>query len=88
MIGSIYEFLPFGIAGGAAIYYGFKSGFRPWILIALFSAGMVVLANNNLSFERGLIKGAEQDVLTYVGKLALIVVYVSSVQLQLPLKPP
>jgi|TARA_B100001964_G_C14255780_1_gene612374 uncharacterized protein (TIGR03663 family) len=86
MVGTIYEFLPFGVAVATAIYYGFKSGIRPWILLALVTAGMVVLANNSLSFERGIIKDVEQDVLTYVGKVALIVVYGSFIALPFTLK--
>ncbi len=85
-IASIYEFLPFGVAGAAGIYYGFKSGFRPWIFVALIAVAMVVLANDTLSFERGLVKGEEQDVLSYVGKLALIVVYGSAVAIPFVLR--
>ena len=74
-IGAIYEFLPFVIAGSAAVYYGFRSGIRPWILLALASAGMIVLADSSISFERGIVQSEEQDVLTYAGKFALLVVY-------------
>ena len=76
-LGAIYEFMPFAVAGAATVYYGFKSGFRPLLLILLVVAGMVVLANESLSFERGIVQGSEQDVSTIVGKLALLVVYAS-----------
>lgn len=85
-IGAIYEFLPFGIATVAAVYYGFRSGLRPWIFIALIAVAIVILSNNSLSFERGLIKGAEQDVLTYVGKFALLALYGSFVALPFTLR--
>jgi len=80
-IGTIYEFMPFAVATSAALYYGFKSGLRPWIFIALISGAMLVLANDSLSFEKVLINSAEQDVLTYVGQLALLTVYGSAIAL-------
>ena len=85
-IGTIYEFMPFAVATGAALYYGFKSGLRPWIFIALIAGAMLVLANDTLSFEKGLIKRAEQDVLTYVGQLALLTVYGSAIALTLVIR--
>lgn len=86
MISSVYEFLPFGVAGAAAIFYVFKSGIRPWLLLALITAATIVLANSSLSFERGMIKGTEQDVLTYVGKLSLLIVYAAAVAIPFTLK--
>jgi len=86
MIGSVYEFLPFGVGAMALLFYGLKSGIRPWILLITAAAGMAVLANTSLSFERGMIKGTEHDVLTYVGKLALLVVYGSFAAIPFTLK--
>jgi uncharacterized protein (TIGR03663 family) len=86
MISSVYEFLPFGIAIAGAIFYGFKSGIRPWLLLAIIAAATLVLSNNSLSFERGVIKGTEQDVLSYVGQLALIVVYGAAIAIPFTLK--
>ncbi|MBN4064219.1 TIGR03663 family protein [Dehalococcoides mccartyi] len=74
-VSAIYEFLPFGIAVAAAVYYGFKSGIRPWIFLSIIAAAMVILGNSTLSFERGMVGDTEQDVLTYVGKIALLVLY-------------
>jgi uncharacterized protein (TIGR03663 family) len=85
-LSAIYEFLPFAIGGAAAIYYGFKSGFRPWVLILLIAAGMAILANGDLSFERGIVQGTEQDVSTIVGKLALLVVYGSAIAIPFVLR--
>lgn len=85
-IGTIYEFLQFIVAVSAAFYYGFRSGIRPWIFIALIAAGMVVLSNASLSFEAQIVKDAERDVLTYVGKLALLVVYASAAAIPFVLK--
>ena len=86
MLGSVYEFLPFAIAGTAIVYYGFRSGFRPLINIALITLGFTLLANDNISFQNGLIKGEERDVLTYVGQLSLLVVYGSFIALPFVLK--
>jgi uncharacterized protein (TIGR03663 family) len=80
-IGAIYEFLPFAVAGAGVIYYGFRSGIAPWLLMALAIAGFVVLANNDLSFQRGMVQGVEEDVLTYTGKAALLVIYASFIAL-------
>jgi len=85
-ISSIYEFLPFGVAAASMIYYGFKSGIRPWIFVAIIAASMVVLANDSLSFERGVINGSEQDVLTYVGKISLLFVYGAAITIPFTLK--
>ena len=85
-IGAIYEFLPFMVAVFAVIYYGFRSGIRPWILLALIAASMSVLANAPLSFERGFVQESEQDVLTLVGKAALLVVYLSAIATPFVLK--
>tara|TARA_B100000809_G_scaffold84809_1_gene83313 strand:- start:1581 stop:3947 length:2367 start_codon:yes stop_codon:yes gene_type:complete len=85
-LSAIYEFLPFAFGGAAAIYYGFKSGFRPWVLILLIAAGMAILANGDLSFERGIVQGTEQDVSTIVGKLALLVVYGSAIAIPFVLR--
>ena len=85
-IGSIYEFLPFAVAVSAGIYYSFRSGYKPWIFVGLIAAAMVVLADSSLSFERGIIQGEEEDVLSYVGKFALIVVYGSAVAIPFSLK--
>ena len=85
-IGAIYEFMPFAVATGAALYYGFKSGLRPWIFIVLIAGAMVVLANDALSFEKGLVQGAEQDVLSYIGQLALLTVYSSAIALTLVIR--
>ena len=85
-IGAIYEFLPFIVAVTALFYYVFKSGIRPWILIALVALGMVALANNSASFEKDLVRDAEQDVLTYIGNLALLVVYGSFAAIPFVLK--
>ena len=85
-VASIYEFLPFGVAVMAGLYYALKSGIRPWIFVALIAVSMVVLANENLSFERGIVAGTEHDVLTYVGKLALVVVYGSALAIPFVLR--
>jgi uncharacterized protein (TIGR03663 family) len=85
-ISAIYEFMPFAVATGAALYYGFKSGHRPWIFIVLIAGAMVVLANDALSFEKGLVQGAEQDVLSYIGQLALLTVYGSAIALTLVIR--
>jgi uncharacterized protein (TIGR03663 family) len=85
-ISSIYEFMPFAVATGAAMYYGFKSGLRPWIFIALIAGAMLVLANDSLSFQKGIVQGAEQDVLNYVGQLALLTVYGSAIALTLVIR--
>ena len=85
-ISAIYEFLPFGIATAAAIYYGLKSGIRPWIAVALITIAMVILANDSLSFEKSIVKGSEKDVLSYVGQIALLVVYGSALLGTLTLK--
>lgn len=85
-IGAIYEFLPFLVAGAAIVYYGFRSGIRPWVLLVMIAAGMAVLANDSLSFQRGIVQGEEQDVSTYVGKAALLVVYASSIAIPFVLK--
>jgi uncharacterized protein (TIGR03663 family) len=85
-IGAIYEFLPFGIATVAAIYYGLRSGLRPWIPVALIVLAMVMLANDSLSFERGIVKSAEKDVLTYAGKFALLMLYASALSLPFTLR--
>ena len=85
-LSAIYEFLPFAVAGAAVIYYGFKSGFRPWVLVLTFAAGMAVLANDSLSFERGIVQGTEQDVSTIVGKLALLAVYGSAIAIPFVLR--
>ena len=85
-LSAIYEFLPFAFGGAAVIYYGFKSGFRPWVLILLIAAGMAILANGDLSFERGIVQGTEQDVSTIVGKLALLVVYGSAIAIPFVLR--
>ncbi|HIF72027.1 MAG TPA: TIGR03663 family protein [Dehalococcoidia bacterium] len=86
MIGSVYEFLPFGVGALALLFYGLKSGIRPWILLVLALAGMAALANTTLSFEPGLVKGASHDVLTYEGKLSLLVVYGSFAAIPFTLK--
>jgi uncharacterized protein (TIGR03663 family) len=86
MIGSVYEFLPMSVGVVAGIYYSFRSGIRPWLLVGLIAAAMVVLANNSLSFEKGMIQGAEQDVLTIVGNLALLVVYGAAAAIPFVLK--
>ncbi|MBT7004137.1 MAG: TIGR03663 family protein [Chloroflexi bacterium] len=85
-VSSIYEFLPFAVATGAAMYYGFKSGIRPWIFFALIVGAMLVLSNDSLSFQKGIIQGAEQDVLSYVGQLALLTVYGSAIALTLVIR--
>jgi uncharacterized protein (TIGR03663 family) len=85
-IGAIYEFLPFIVAVSGLLYYSFKSGIRPWILFALVAVGMVLLANNGVSFEKELIKNVEQDVLSYVGTLALLLVYGSFAAIPFVLK--
>ena len=85
-IGTIYEFMPFAVAAVAALYYGCKSGLRPWIFVALIAGALLILANDSLSFEKGIIKRAEQDVLTSVGQLALITVYGSSIALTLVIR--
>ena len=85
-IGAIYEFLPFVVALSAGLYYSFKSGLKPWLLLLLAGIGMAILADSSISFERGLIKGSEHDVLTYVGQLALIVVFGSFIALPFTLK--
>tara|TARA_A100001037_G_scaffold287446_1_gene296911 strand:+ start:66 stop:2426 length:2361 start_codon:yes stop_codon:yes gene_type:complete len=86
ILGSVYEFLPLTIALVAVVYYGFKSGFRPLISIALITLGFIVLANDNLSFQNGLVKGEERDVLTNVGHLSLLIVYGSFIALPFTLK--
>jgi uncharacterized protein (TIGR03663 family) len=85
-IGAIYEFLPFLVAAAATAYYAFKSGFRPWLLLLFAAAGMAVLADASLSFERGIAGGSEEDVTTIMGKLALLVVYGSSIAIPLVLR--
>ena len=47
---------------------------------------MAVLANAELSFERGIVQGTEQDVSTIVGKLALLVVYGSAIAIPFVLR--
>ncbi len=86
MIGSVYEFLPFAVAGTALIYYGFKSGMRPWIFLVLIVAGTAVLADSSTSFEKGVVAGSEQDVLTYAGIFALFVVIASALATPFALK--
>lgn len=85
-IGAIYEFLPFAVAIGAGIFYAAKSGIRPWLLVALAVIGMIVLANDSISFERGVVKGSEKDVLSYVGQLALLLVYGAAIAFPFTLK--
>ena len=85
-IGAIYEFLPFIVAVAGLLYYSFRSGIRPWILFALVALGMVVLANDSVSFEKDLINNAKKDVLTYAGILALLVVYGSFAAIPFVLK--
>ena len=85
-IGAIYEFLPFIVAVTALFYYVFKSGVRPWILLGLVALGMVALASNTVSFEKDLVRNAEQDVLNHVGMLALLVVYGSFAAIPFVLK--
>ncbi|MBN4059283.1 TIGR03663 family protein, partial [Dehalococcoides mccartyi] len=85
-ISAIYEFLPFLVAGATTTFYAFKSGFRPWVLILFAAAGMAVLSNSSLSFERGIVQGAEKDVLSIVGNLALLVVYASFIAIPFVLR--
>lgn len=86
IIGSVYEFLPFAVAVGTGVFYAFKSGIRPWILLGLITVGMVFLSNSSLSFERGLVGETEKDVLSYAGKAALLLVYGSFIALPFVLK--
>lgn len=85
-ISGIYEFLPFCVAVAAGLFYSFKSGIKPWILIALAAIGMTILADSSLSFEKGMVRGSEHDVMTYVGQLALIAVYGSFLALPFTLR--
>ncbi len=85
-IGAIYEFLPFGVVLVAGFYYSFKSGLRPWLLVLAAGIGMAVLANSSMSFERGIVNSSEQDVLSYVGQLALVVVFASFLAVPFTLK--
>ena len=47
---------------------------------------MLVLSNDSLSFQKGIIQGAEQDFLSYVGQLALLTVYGSAIALTLVIR--
>jgi uncharacterized protein (TIGR03663 family) len=85
-IGSIYEFLPFTVAVFAGIYYSFRSGYKPWLMVGLIAVAMLVLANSSVSFERVTLGDVDQDVLTFVGKLALLVVYGSAAAIPFFLK--
>ncbi|MDP6417230.1 MAG: TIGR03663 family protein, partial [Gammaproteobacteria bacterium] len=85
-LGAIYEFMPLAVAGISVIYYGFRSGIRPWICLLLIAVGMIILANDGLSFQRGIIKTEEQDILSYVGKMALLLVYVAALATPFVLK--
>ena len=85
-IGAIYEFLPFIVAVTALFYYVIKSGIRPWILIGLVAIGMLVLSSSSLSFEEVLVNNAKQDDLTYLGTLALLLVYGSFAAIPFVLK--
>lgn len=84
-IGAIYEFLPFAVAGGAMIYYGFRSGPRPWILLIPVVGGMALLANDS-SFTRAMVAGEERDVLSPGGSVALLIVYASFISIPFVLK--
>ena len=89
-IGAVYEFLPFVVAGAAMVYYGFRSGFRPFLLILGIVAGMAVLANYSLSFHKVFVMEdgmrIEKDALTLVGNLALLAVYASAIGIPFALK--
>ena len=86
MIGSVYEFLPFGIAAAAGIFYVFKSDVRTWISCLLIVVGMVILANGSISFQRATVDGVQHDVLTYAGQLALLLVYGAALSATLTLR--
>lgn len=83
MIGSVYEFLPFGVSLIAAGYYALKSGLRPWLLVGLIAASTVILANDSLSFEPG---ADGKTVLTYVGNLAVVIIFGAAVAIPFTLK--
>ena len=85
-LGAIYEFMPFAVAGISVIYFGFKSGIRSWICLLMIALGMIILANDGLSFQRGIVKAEEQDILSYVGKMALLLVYVAALATPFVLK--
>ena len=59
---------------------------RPLLLVLLAAAGMVILANDSLSFQKGIVRGNEEDVMTFVGTLALLLVYASAVAIPFVLR--
>ena len=52
----------------------------------LAAAGMVILAKDSLSFQKGIVRGNEEDVMTFVGTLALLLVYASAVAIPFVLR--